>query len=78
VNHGIRLANEQPVFVFRQAEAFVREITSENMNASMQLVFELRKIHVQLHRSPQTRARFLGIARADQQVQRIGMIREQV
>ena len=44
----------------------------------IQKFFEAREIHVQLQRAPQAFARFLRIARAHQQIQRIGMIREQI
>ena len=40
--------------------------------------FELREIHVELKRAPEAAPRFLRVACAHQQVQRIGMIREQV
>ena len=40
--------------------------------------FETREIHVELQRAPQAVARFLRVARAHQQVQRIGVIREQI
>jgi hypothetical protein len=39
---------------------------------------ELRKIHVELQRAPQPFARFLLVARAHQQIQRIRVIRKQV
>ena len=48
------------------------------LDLRIEKILEARKIHVQLQRTPQALARFLLIARAHQQVQRFGMIREQV
>ena len=41
-------------------------------------IFEAREIQMQLQRPPETLARFLLVARADQEIQRVGMVREQI
>src|ERR1700728_189616 len=48
------------------------------MDARIQILFELRELQMQLERSPKPLARLLRRPRANQEVQRFGMIRKQV
>ena len=69
------VAHEPRVIVIRQPKLRVGEVASKNMDARIQKFFKARKIQMQLQRTPQTLVRFLLIARAHQQVQRIGVTR---
>ena len=78
MNHGIGAANEAAVIVVTEPELRVREIAQKNRDLRIQEFFEARKIHVQLQRPPDSLLRFLQIASANQQVQRLRIIREKV
>jgi len=78
MNHGIGAANEPAVIVVTEAELRVREIAQKNRDLRTQEFFEARKIHVQLQRPPDPLLRFLQITSANQQVQRLRIIREKV
>ena len=66
------------IIVLAQAEARIGQIAQKNTDARIEKLFEVREIHVELKRAPEAAARFLRVARAHQQIQRIGMIREQI
>jgi len=78
VDYGVCRAHELRVIVIREAEMRVGEVAAKNADARAQHFIEARKIQMQLERAPETFLRFLFIARADEQIQRVGMARKQI
>ena len=56
----------------------VGEITAKNADAFVQQLVEALEIEMQLESAPEAFLRFLFIARADKQIQRVGMARKQI
>jgi hypothetical protein len=78
VNYGICRAHELRVVSVGEAEMRVGEIAAKNLDARAQQFVEAREIQMQLEGAPEAFLRFLVIARADQQIQRVGMARKQI
>ena len=78
VDYGVCGADQLRVIVVGEAEMRVGEITAKNSDARVQEFIEAGEIQMQLESAPQTFLRFLIIARADEQIQRVGMAREQI
>ena len=56
----------------------VGEISAKNSDAMVQQLVEPREIQMQLKRAPEAFLGFLFITRADEEIQRVGMAREQI
>ena len=78
MNDGVGGVHERGIFIVREAEMSVGEVAAENADARIEESLETRKIQMELEGAPEAFVRFLLIARAHEQVQRIGMIREQI
>ncbi len=78
MNDRIGGVDQARVIVVSKAEARIRQIADKYSDARIQVFFKAREFQMQLQGSPKTLARFLSTARADQQVQRLGMVRKQV
>ena len=78
MNHGIGAANEPAIIFVTEPELRIREIAQKNRDLRIQEIFEVRKVHVQLQRPPDPLLRLLQISSANQQVQRLRIIREKI
>ena len=56
----------------------VGEITAKDVDALVQQLVEALEIEVQLESAPEAFLGFLFIARADEEIQRVGMARQQI
>ena len=56
----------------------VGEITAKNADARVQELIESREIEMQLESAPEAFLRLLFVARADEEIQRVGMARKQI
>jgi hypothetical protein len=56
----------------------VGEITAEDADARVQKLIEACEIQMQLESAPEAFLRLLFVARADEEIQRVGMAREQI
>ncbi len=78
VDYRVCAADELRVVVVGEAEICVGEIAAKNADAGTQQFIEAGEIQMQLESAPEAFLRFLFIARADEQVQRVGMARKQI
>ena len=78
VDNGIRGADELRVVVVGEAEVRVSEIAAKNSDAVVKELVEALEIEMQLKSAPETFLRFLFTVRADEQIQRVGVTREQI
>ena len=78
MDYGICRAHELRVVIVREAEVRVGEVAAKNVDARAQQFIEAREIQMQLKSAPEAFLGFLFIARADQQIQRVGMARKQI
>ena len=70
--------NEPVVVIAVQAELPSRQIAGENAYSRLQVLVELWKLQVQLHRTPKPHRRFLRVLAPNQQIQAGAMSVQQV
>ena len=75
VNYGVCGANKLRVVFVGEAETSVGEVAAKNADARVQKFVEAREIQMQLESAPEAFLGFLFIARADEEIQRVGMAR---
>jgi hypothetical protein len=56
----------------------VGEVAAKNADAFVQQLVETREIKMQLESAPEAFLRFLFVARADEEIQRVGVARKQI
>jgi len=76
MDYGVCGADELRVVIVGEAEVLVGEVAAEDADAVVQQLVETLEIQMQLERAPEAFLRFLFIARANEEVQRVGMARE--
>ena len=66
------------VIVVGETEVLVGEVAAEDADAVVQQLAEALEIQMQLERAPEAFLSLLFITRANEEIQRVGMAREQI